>query len=128
MECNKDEATSSQPFPSPPPSRPEIFWSSCNGCRLQYEYLKMYLNHNLIFPYCLQPFLATENLSPSSVKIQGTPSPWSVLLQKQQGMFAGTGSRSATFTPFRATPPTPLIQRARESLKDGMKTVAMAGS
>ncbi|CAA2955875.1 Hypothetical predicted protein [Olea europaea subsp. europaea] len=43
-------------------------------------------------------------------------------------MFAGTGSRSATFTPFRATPTAPLIQPVRESLKDGMKTVAMAAS
>ncbi|CAA2955877.1 Hypothetical predicted protein [Olea europaea subsp. europaea] len=129
MQGNKDEATSSQPLPSPPPSRPETFWSSCNGCGMQYEYLKMYLNQNLFCPNCSLPFLATEKPAPSSGKIRRTPGPWSVLQQQQQGMFAGSGgSGSATFTPSRATPTEPLIPSAGESLKDGMKTVAMAQS
>ncbi|CAA2961311.1 Hypothetical predicted protein [Olea europaea subsp. europaea] len=100
MECNKDRGTSSQPLPSPPPSRPETFWSSCNGCRMQYEYLKMYLNQSLVCPNCLLPFLATEKPAPSSGKIRSTPGPWSVLQQQKQGMFDGSGgSGSATFTP-----------------------------
>ncbi|KAL5213792.1 hypothetical protein ABZP36_002944 [Zizania latifolia] len=38
----------------------DTFWTSCNRCRMQYEYLRIYLNHNLLCPNCNHAFLAVE--------------------------------------------------------------------
>ncbi|XP_078432706.1 uncharacterized protein LOC144704239 [Wolffia australiana] len=54
------------PRPSPPPPPPPVvphhntFWTVCNQCKMQYEYLRVYLNHNLLCPNCHEPFLAVE--------------------------------------------------------------------
>uniref|UniRef100_A0ACD5U9L9 Uncharacterized protein n=1 Tax=Avena sativa TaxID=4498 RepID=A0ACD5U9L9_AVESA len=42
------------------PAGVETFWTSCNRCRMQYEYLRMYLNHNLLCPNCHHAFMAVE--------------------------------------------------------------------
>ncbi|XP_042472647.1 uncharacterized protein LOC122055334 [Zingiber officinale] len=46
------------------PSAVETFWTSCYKCKMQYEYLKLYLNHTLLCPNCHEPFLATQTKSP----------------------------------------------------------------
>ncbi|XP_010905504.1 uncharacterized protein [Elaeis guineensis] len=54
---------------APPPSCPsklDTFWTSCNRCRMQYEYLRVYLNHNLLCPNCHQAFLAVETGVPTN--------------------------------------------------------------
>ncbi|XP_008777980.1 uncharacterized protein LOC103697819 [Phoenix dactylifera] len=54
---------------APPPSRLsglDTFWTSCNRCRMQYEYLRVYLNHNLLCPNCHQAFLAVETGVPTN--------------------------------------------------------------
>ncbi|KQJ82282.1 uncharacterized protein LOC100838049 [Brachypodium distachyon] len=38
----------------------DTFWTSCNRCRMQYEYLRIYLNHNLLCPNCHHAFMAVE--------------------------------------------------------------------
>lgn len=38
----------------------DTFWTSCNRCRMQYEYLRIYLNHNLLCPNCHNAFMAVE--------------------------------------------------------------------
>ncbi|CAA6659964.1 unnamed protein product [Spirodela intermedia] len=38
----------------------DTFWTSCNHCKMQYEYLRIYVNHNLLCPSCHEPFLAFE--------------------------------------------------------------------
>lgn len=48
------------------PSNPTTFWTSCNKCRMQYEYLRVYLNHNLLCPNCHEAFLAIETGFPSN--------------------------------------------------------------
>ncbi|KMZ66099.1 Chaperone protein dnaJ [Zostera marina] len=48
------------------PPRPSTFWTSCNRCKMQYEYLRVYLNHNLLCPSCHEPFLAIETGNPSN--------------------------------------------------------------
>ncbi|KAL2465476.1 DNAJ heat shock N-terminal domain-containing protein [Abeliophyllum distichum] len=97
-------ASSYQPIPSPP--RPETFWTPCNICRTKYEYLKIYLNQNLICPNCRLPFFATEKPAPPSGKIPSSPFPWFVQHQTA-----------------------PRIQPADESLKrQHEEAVAMAGS
>ncbi|KAK1259886.1 hypothetical protein QJS04_geneDACA015435 [Acorus gramineus] len=46
------------------PPKSETFWTVCNGCKMQYEYLRVYLNHNLLCPNCHEPFLAVETGAP----------------------------------------------------------------
>lgn len=48
------------------PSNPTTFWTSCNRCRMQYEYLRVYLNHNLLCPNCHEAFMAIETGFPSN--------------------------------------------------------------
>ncbi|ONK72021.1 uncharacterized protein A4U43_C04F14820 [Asparagus officinalis] len=52
---------------SPPsrPSKPGTFWTSCLHCKMQYEYLRVYLNLNLQCPSCQKPFVASENVVPA---------------------------------------------------------------
>lgn len=40
----------------------------CHGCRMQYEYLKIYLNQTLLCPNFQEPFLATESAPPVTFK------------------------------------------------------------
>ncbi|KAM7484057.1 hypothetical protein LguiA_000066 [Lonicera macranthoides] len=42
------------------------FWTVCHQCKMQYEYLRMYLNHKLLCPNCHEPFLAVESTPPAS--------------------------------------------------------------
>jgi curved DNA-binding protein CbpA len=60
----------------------DTFWTSCNRCRMQYEYLRVYLNHNLLCPNCHHAFLAVETGFPCN----GTSSSfsWSTKQQPQQ--------------------------------------------
>ncbi|KAJ9563850.1 hypothetical protein OSB04_009010 [Centaurea solstitialis] len=47
-----------------PPSNkqimPKTFWTICKRCKLQYEFMRKYLNRNLLCPTCHGPFLAIE--------------------------------------------------------------------
>ncbi|XP_077250387.1 uncharacterized protein LOC143889880 [Tasmannia lanceolata] len=62
--------------PAPPrPTKPNTFWTSCPRCKMQYEYLRVYLNHNLLCPKCHEPFLALETGSPANGS--NAPAPWS---------------------------------------------------
>ncbi|EEF51773.1 uncharacterized protein LOC8269220 [Ricinus communis] len=48
---------------SDPPShfsKPRTFWTICNFCKTQFEYLNAYLNQNLLCQNCRQPFYAVE--------------------------------------------------------------------
>ncbi|KAF3436897.1 hypothetical protein FNV43_RR19650 [Rhamnella rubrinervis] len=52
-----------------PPSAPShalkpTFWTMCNACKMQFEYLRSNLNHNLVCPNCRKPFFAFETPSP----------------------------------------------------------------
>ncbi|KAD2392945.1 hypothetical protein E3N88_39922 [Mikania micrantha] len=54
--------------PAPVASRrTDTFWTICHGCKMHYEYLKLYLNHTLLCPNCRQPFLAKEMPPPSNL-------------------------------------------------------------
>lgn len=60
----------------------DTFWTSCNSCRMQYEYLRVYLNHNLLCPNCHHAFMAVETGFPCN----GTSSSftWTTKSQQQQ--------------------------------------------
>lgn len=59
-------SNSQRPPTAPPPSTPLTFWTSCEGCCMQYEYHRMYLNKSLLCPKCKHPFLAVESPAPTS--------------------------------------------------------------
>ncbi|XP_062112927.1 uncharacterized protein LOC133824076 [Humulus lupulus] len=46
--------------------KPNTFWTVCHRCKMQYEYLRVYLNHNLLCPNCHEPFFAIETPPPPS--------------------------------------------------------------
>ncbi|PON60935.1 DnaJ domain containing protein [Parasponia andersonii] len=62
--------------------KPSTFWTVCHRCKMQYEYLRVYLNHNLLCPNCHEPFFAVETAPPPS---NGSKSsgPWNFSKQRQ---------------------------------------------
>ncbi|CAD6263963.1 unnamed protein product [Miscanthus lutarioriparius] len=60
----------------------DTFWTSCNRCRMQYEYLRIYLNHNLLCPNCHHAFLALETGFPCNGSSSSFS--WSTKQQPQQ--------------------------------------------
>ncbi|KAK3154181.1 hypothetical protein QOZ80_2BG0187280 [Eleusine coracana subsp. coracana] len=68
----------------------DTFWTSCNRCRMQYEYLRIYLNHNLLCPNCHHAFMAIETGYPSN----GTNSPFSWSTKSQQQKNHATAEHS----------------------------------
>uniref|UniRef100_A0A0D9VV18 J domain-containing protein n=1 Tax=Leersia perrieri TaxID=77586 RepID=A0A0D9VV18_9ORYZ len=104
-------ATSSvRPRPRPPPPRqapapPLTFWTSCNKCKMNYEYMRKYLNNNLLCPSCREPFLAKE------IPVPPTESVHSVHNAKSSGANQSTnganqstdGGRNFQWGPFSRT-------------------------
>lgn len=64
----RNQKTSRCSNPSAPShhANPDTFWTACSWCKMQYEYLRVYLNHNLLCPNCHEPFLAVEMASPAN--------------------------------------------------------------
>ncbi|KAJ4705871.1 DnaJ domain [Melia azedarach] len=60
---NNANRTSSTSVPSSN-QNPGTFWTICNRCKTQYEYLRIYLNHTLLCPNCREAFLAVEKPPP----------------------------------------------------------------
>lgn len=58
-----------------PPRKKErrTFWTVCNRCKMQYEYLRMYLNHNLLCPNCHEAYFAVEIDAPSTRSSKTSP-------------------------------------------------------
>lgn len=57
---------SSAPSPSSHKQEKHTFWTVCHQCKMQYEYLKIYRNKNLLCPNCHVAFFAVKIPSPSS--------------------------------------------------------------
>ncbi|EPS62181.1 hypothetical protein M569_12612, partial [Genlisea aurea] len=45
-------------------SRTDTFWTICHQCKMNYEYLRVYLDQMLLCPNCRGAFMATETPSP----------------------------------------------------------------
>lgn len=56
----------SDPLSSNKQTNLKTFWTVCHGCKMQYEYLRMYLHQNLLCPNCHEPFLAMETPAPNT--------------------------------------------------------------
>ncbi|XP_017615738.1 uncharacterized protein LOC108460664 [Gossypium arboreum] len=65
--------------------KPATFWTVCNRCKTQYEYLRIYLNQTLLCPNCNEAFLALEKAPPPNVY---RSSNWSAQ-QQSSGNHAG---------------------------------------
>lgn len=50
---------------SPQPVKTDSFWTTCSSCKVQFEYLRTYLNRNLCCVKCHKPFRAVETPPPS---------------------------------------------------------------
>ncbi|XP_022737858.1 uncharacterized protein LOC111290702 [Durio zibethinus] len=73
-----------------PNKKPATFWTVCNRCKTQYEYLRIYLNHTLLCPNCHEAFLALEKAPPPNVY---RSSNWS-------GQQQASGHHAANNNPF----------------------------
>ncbi|KAL9271201.1 Chaperone protein DnaJ-like protein, partial [Drosera capensis] len=76
--------------PSARPPRTDTFWTACSHCKMQYEYLKHYLNHLLICPNCHESFTAIPMAPPEHLGHQS----WSSYVQKQ-GSSHPTGTNNS---------------------------------
>jgi len=63
----RSQKNAMRPKPAPPPlfSKPNTFWTICNACKTQFEYLRTYLNHSLLCQNCHRSFLGVETPLPS---------------------------------------------------------------
>ncbi|CAN6272793.1 unnamed protein product [Urochloa humidicola] len=64
------------------PAGADTFWTSCDRCRMQYEYLRIYLNHNLLCPNCHHAFMAVETGLPCNGT--STSFTWTTKTQQQK--------------------------------------------
>lgn len=79
------KSTSRPGHPSTPAThkpKPSTFWTVCHRCKMQYEYLRVYLNHNLLCPNCHEPFFAIETAPPPSNGSKSS-APWNFSQQRQ---------------------------------------------
>ncbi|RVW99302.1 Chaperone protein dnaJ 49 [Vitis vinifera] len=63
--------------------KPNTFWTVCHRCKMQYEYLRIYLNHNLLCPNCHEPFFAVETPPPPSNGSKSSNPQWTFPQQQQ---------------------------------------------
>ncbi|XP_047307494.1 uncharacterized protein LOC124911092 [Impatiens glandulifera] len=86
--------------PSSSPKEKSSFWTVCQRCKMQYEYLRIYLNHNLLCPKCQQPFIAIETPAPSKRSKVHNQNKHSY----HQGSTSTVGGESNTGTNFQWVP------------------------
>ncbi|CAL5009137.1 unnamed protein product [Urochloa decumbens] len=123
------------PPPSAPPSAPSsstpaaaakspTFWTSCNKCKMNYEYLRVYLNHHLRCPSCREPFLAKEvPIPPTETVLQdsnisGANQNASTNRNMQWGPFSrAAGAASATASSAAAAQAANVVHQTYEKVK-----------
>ncbi|KAJ6386831.1 hypothetical protein OIU78_016708 [Salix suchowensis] len=91
------------PKPTRPPliSKLNTFWTICNACKTQFEYIRTYLNHKLLCQNCCQPFLAFETPPPSMD--ENGPSPmWTSYSQVQNSTRHTRADNSSASTTFQS--------------------------
>lgn len=71
------------------------FWTVCYRCKMQYEYMRMYLNHNLLCPNCHEAFFAVETTPPSNGSKKSTEN----MYHQGMKMDAPTTGRNSSSSP-----------------------------
>ncbi|KAL6142668.1 hypothetical protein ACLB2K_060945 [Fragaria x ananassa] len=90
---------------APPPAsvfkpKASTFWTVCHKCRMQYEYIRVYLNHNLLCPNCHEAFFALE-IDPPPTGATKSSTSWNPNHDKSSfntGRSRDTGAAAAGFT------------------------------
>ncbi|VAI10073.1 unnamed protein product [Triticum turgidum subsp. durum] len=112
--------------PAPPPAAQPTFWTSCNRCKMNFEYLREYLNRNLLCPSCREPFIAKEvPMPPPEVvqavrdsNIRGATEDASTGRKFQWGLFSRTaGPASATASSAAGVQAANMVQQTYEKVK-----------
>lgn len=85
----------------------DTFWTVCTRCKMQYEYMRVYLNQILKCPHCQEGFMAVEipppsNLSPIRPQQQPVKSCWSSG-PHVSGFNNSVGGASARWSPMSGT-------------------------
>jgi hypothetical protein len=75
-------ATHPQPAGTPHLLKP-TFWTVCNSCKIQFEYLRNYLNCNLVCSNCRKPFKALEMPPPPHLNGHVSSTSWNPYVQRQ---------------------------------------------
>lgn len=110
------------PSATPQERSPTTFWTLCNRCKTQYEYLRIYLNHTLLCPNCQQAFKAVEKDPPSNVY----RSPKTLSSQQQQNSghhvtnsisFNRASNSSSSYTRTSVSAEAAHVQQAQERVK-----------
>ncbi|KAK4597606.1 hypothetical protein RGQ29_015218 [Quercus rubra] len=73
--------------------KPNTFWTVCHRCKMQYEYLRVYLNHNLLCPNCHEPFYAVETAPPPTNGSKAA-TPWNSSQQRQNSNHHGASKNT----------------------------------
>lgn len=115
--------------------RADTFWTVCHRCKMQYEYLKVYLNQTLLCPNCQEPFLAKQSAPPlnfhktvhssshqqhhDSSNIQYNSGKTDIRSSKDTNSFWGPfpGTDACNTDPSIASKAANVIQRVNERLK-----------
>ncbi|KAF2294938.1 hypothetical protein P3X46_013980 [Hevea brasiliensis] len=85
-------------------SKPNTFWTVCHRCKMQYEYLRVYLNHNLLCPNCHEPFLAVETAPPPSNGSK-TSTTWNFSQQRQSSSHQAASKNTSNSASNNMAPP-----------------------
>nr|XP_040243502.1 uncharacterized protein LOC109772167 [Aegilops tauschii subsp. strangulata] len=137
--ANKEKTGSATPTPTapasspsgccsraPPPAAQPTFWTSCNKCKMNFEYLREYLNRNLLCPSCREPFIAKEvPMPPPEVvqavrdsNIRGATEDASTGRKFQWGLFSRTaGPASATASSAAGAQAANMVHQTYEKVK-----------
>lgn len=107
-----------------PGEKPPTFWTSCNKCKMNYEYLRVYLNNHLRCPSCREPFLAKEAPMPPTAsvvqdsKISGANQNASTNRNMQWGPFSrAAGAASATASSAAAAQAANVVHQTYEKVR-----------
>ncbi|VAI10070.1 unnamed protein product [Triticum turgidum subsp. durum] len=120
------QRTSQSNKTTPPPAAQPTFWTSCNRCKMNFEYLREYLNRNLLCPSCREPFIAKEvPMPPPEVvqavrdsNIRGATEDASTGRKFQWGLFSRTaGPASATASSAAGVQAANMVQQTYEKVK-----------
>ncbi|KVH97840.1 hypothetical protein Ccrd_000036 [Cynara cardunculus var. scolymus] len=128
---NKQTGPTVVPSPSDKTITPKTFWTVCKRCKLQYEFMRMYLNRNLLCPTCHGPFLAIETPPPNTngpsevpEKVQGARENGSSTTCNDTSSKWGPFSKTAS--PAAVSQATSMVQQAYEKVKRDREEVQAA--
>ncbi|KAI3442832.1 J domain-containing protein [Psidium guajava] len=88
--------------PVPAYKKADTFWTICSRCKTHYEYLRIYLNHNLLCPNCHQAFFAVEKAPPAHV-FKSSNLPYDQMQQNSKYRAGGSNKSASGVSASTAT-------------------------